>query len=499
MDRRFVSIWFPFLLTDWYSRKQPSLRKEAFVLKTASHNRMIVTSVNPLAQAQGITPGMLLADARALYPALTVLDDKPGLDRQLLDRIAEWCIRFTPVSSPDPPAGVLLEASGCCHLWGGEDAYLKDILNRLTQRGYAVRAAIADTVGTAWALARYGKKQIAENGTQRVVLSELPVSSLRLEADAVVRLHKLGLRQVGDVLNLPRTSLRRRFGPGFLLRLQQALGDVEEGLTPVYPEAPYQERLPCIEPIVTRTGIEIALHRLLTTLCSRLRGEGKGLRAAFFRIYRLDGGAQGIEIGTNRPSQNEEHLFQLFSLKLSDLQPAEGIELFLLEATMVEEQKPLQEQLWTTNATLQHHLVAELLDRLAGKLGLETIQRFLPAEHWWPERSFQPAASLSEEPSTEWKLDRPRPLQLLSPPVKIDVTAPVPDYPPMLFRYKNQVHKIVSADGPERIEQEWWVQEGEHRDYYAVEDEAGRRYWLFRLGHYNSEKAAEWFLHGFFA
>jgi protein ImuB len=59
------------------------------------------------------------------------------------------------------------------------------------------------------------------------------------------------------------------------------------------------------------------------------------------------------------------------------------------------------------------------------------------------------------------------------------------------------LHKITKADGPERIEQEWWLQQGQHRDYYRVEDENGCRYWLFRLGHYH-EKKFQWFIHGYF-
>jgi protein ImuB len=90
-------------------------------------------------------------------------------------------------------------------------------------------------------------------------------------------------------------------------------------------------------------------------------------------------------------------------------------------------------------------------------------------------------------------------MQLLAIPQHIEVTAPIPDYPPMNFRYKNKLHKIKKADGPERIEQEWWIQEGEHRDYYAVEDEDGNRYWLFRSGHYTGDKRNQWFIHGFFA
>jgi protein ImuB len=122
----------------------------------------------------------------------------------------------------------------------------------------------------------------------------------------------------------------------------------------------------------------------------------------------------------------------------------------------------------------------------------------LPDQHHWPDRSYKLATSLYELPAIEWRADRQRPIQLLKKPEHIDVTAPIPDYPPMLFKYKNRLYKINKADGPERIEQEWWIQEGQHRDYYSVEDEEGQRYWLFRLGHYSDDKY-QWFIHGFFA
>lgn len=500
MQKRFASIWFPHLATDWYAAKQPQFQAVPFVLKALSRNRIVITAANSLAQNQGISTGMSLADAKAFCPSLQVVEDNPELTTQLLHRIAEWCIRFTPVAAPQPPDGIILNATGCTHLWGGEEPYRRDIGRRLTTRGYTVRIAIADTVGGAWAVARYAKeKRVVENGQQRQALLSLPVTSLRLHSETVVRLQKLGLRCVQDIIDLPHPSLRRRFGPGLLQRLHQALGEAEEFITPVYAVEPYQERLPCIEPIVSLTGIEIALQRLLEALCHRLRAEGKGLRTAVFRCYRSDGGAQGIEIGTNRSSRNEEHLFRLFSLKLSVIEPKEGIDLFLLHATKVEDQEPAQEALWQAGGGLDDTALAELVDRLAGKMGAGAVSRYLPAEHWWPERSFKKASSLAEQPTTGWKLDRPRPVQLLSMPQRIEVTAPVSDYPPMNFRYKGTLHKIVRADGPERIEQEWWIEEGEHRDYYCVEDEEGKRYWLFRLGHYTVQRTEQWFLHGFFA
>jgi protein ImuB len=499
MGKRYVSIWFPYLATDWHARKQPALRNGAFVLKAPVHNRAVITAACPQAEALGIRAGTVLADARALHPDLHAIDDKPGLATQLLERIAEWCIRFTPVAAPDAPAGIVLDASGCAHLWGGEEAYITDIGNRLRARGYTVRMAIADTVGAAWAAARYGKESIVAAGEQLPVLKPLPVAALRIEEEAIVRLHKLGLRQVKDLAAMQRSALRRRFGDGLLQRLRQACGEEEEAITPVCPLLPYCERLPCMEPIVTRTGIEIALERLLEALCGRLQREGRGLRAATFRGYRVDGATVGITIGTGRPTHHRDHLYELFSLKLETIEPASGIELFLLEAPVVEDQDPVQERLWETRGGLQHPDVARLLDRLAGKLGPAALRRYLPAEHYWPERAFSAADSINDAPATSWKADRPRPLHLLSPPERIEVTAPVPDYPPMNFRHKGVLHTVLRADGPERIEPEWWIQEGAHRDYYCVEDEAGRRYWLFRLGHYTAERTEQWYLHGFFA
>lgn len=499
MNRRFVSIWFPYLATDWHARKQPQLRDRAFVLKSAVRNRVVITAANALAKAQGIYENMVLADARALYPSLHIMDDKPGLTTQLADRIAEWCIRFTPASAPDYPNGILLDASGCAHLWGGEEKYVNDITRRLDQRGYTVRVAMADTIGCAWAMARYGNNIIIEKGKQVEALLNLPVTALRIDEDTNDVLQKLGLRRISDIISIPAKALRRRFGNQLLQRLRQALGEEEENIVPVYPIEAYQERLPCMEPIKTKEGIEIALQHLLDSLCSRLRKEGKGLRKVFFRAYQLDGGTSGVEISTNQPSQNIEHLFRLFEIKLSTIEPKEGIELFLLEATVVEDALIKQEDLWRTPSGLLDSEVLDLMDRLTNRLGTEAVQRFLPTEHYWPERSFKKAADLNEQPATQWKLDKPRPLQILYPPELIDVTAPVPDYPPLNFRYKGQLHIVAKADGPERIEQEWWIQEGEHRDYYAVEDEEGKRYWLFRSGHYNEKISPKWYLHGFFA
>jgi protein ImuB len=498
MSKRYVAIWLCHLKTDWFTRRHPELRDVPFVLASPDHGRMVITAVNSIAQKQGINRGDAVADARVILPSLQVYDDKPELQGKLLTGLAEWCIRYTPIVAIDPPDGLILDTTGCAHLWNGESEYLKNIGTRLNDLGYTIRIAMAGTIGTAWAVSRFGENySVIKTNEQLTALLSLPPLSLRLNTDIVERLIKLGLHHTRDFINMPRSALRRRFGEQLIRRLDQALGYEHEDILPVHPIEPYYERLDCPEPIITAKSIEIALQKLLEKLSHRLKQEQKGVRLVIFKNYRIDGKIEKLQISTNHPSRNTKHLFKLFEINIDKIEPALGIELFTIEAPKVEDISPRQEKLWGNTSRLDNVHISELLDRLAGKLGEDIIHRYLPDEHYWPERSVKLSSSLNEESTTEWRIETPRPLQLLSRPEPVEVTAPIPDYPPMLFRYKQKLHKITKADGPERIEQEWWLQQGQHRDYYYVEDEEGHRYWLFRLGHY-TDKTYQWFIHGFF-
>ncbi|MBS1503799.1 MAG: DNA polymerase Y family protein [Bacteroidetes bacterium] len=501
MQRRFVSIWFRHLTTDWLALRRPELKALPFVFAAPEHGRMLITAANALAGAQGISPGMALADARALVPSLEMADHIPGKDAKLLKALGEWCIRYTPLLAVDMPDGLILDISGCAHLWGGESAYLGNIIKVLRSKGYDARGAIADTVGAAWAVARFGKdKPIIAPGEQAGALLSLPPSALRLEGEILDRLRKLGFHHIQSFMGIGRSVLRRRFGTKLLLRLDQALGTEDEPLDLLQPIEPYHERLPCLEPIRTAEGIGIAIKKLLENLCRRLEGEGMGLRTAVLKCYRVDGKMLQVGIGTNKASNFVNHLFRLFELKIASIEPDLGIELFTLDATKVEEADHEQEMLWSPEGGgLEDAGLTELLDRLANKIGAANIRRYLPQEHYWPERSIKPALSLQDKRATEWRTDRPRPSLLLPRPERIDVMVKTPDYPPNFFIYNGQKHTVFKSDGPERIEREWWLDNGKPRDYYQVEDEQGRRYWLFRAGYYSDEQSPEWFIHGFFA
>ena len=500
MEKKFLSIYFPFLVTDWICIKKPAFKDLPLVVTTLSHGRSIITDSNRQALSEGVFPGMVLADARALVPCLQVMNEKKGLKETLLKKIAEWCIRFTPIASIDPPDGIILDATGCTSLWGSDECYVATITKKLKSKGYSVKAALAPTVSAAYALARFQKdKQVFSAAGYLPSLLTLPPEALRLENDTLEMLYKLGLRKLGSFMGMPATVLMNRFGKLLNIRIGQLLGKIDEPLQAVSPVENFQERLPCLEPIITRKGIEIALEECLRSLCERLNQEGLGIRKSVFRIYKLDGSSGEIGISTHKPSINISHLIKLFSIRIEELDPEPGIELFILECTAFEKTHSLQENIWQGTGTLQSTETSELLDKLAARLGPASIVRYLPAEHHWPERSIRKAGSLFEISNVPWSNEKLRPIELLREPLPIEVAAPIPDYPPMLFKQGRKLHRIKKADGPERIEREWWQDEGEHRDYYALEDEEGKRFWVYRSGHYSEKRSWQWFLCGFFA
>ncbi len=497
MEKRLVSVWFPYLKTEWMMRRNKSLRGP-LVLYGKEKGRLVVSAVNREAADADIKRGMALVDARAVLFNLQAIEEPPDVFETLLQKIAAWFIRFSPFIVIQDPDGLLVDASGCSHLWGGEEKYLQDIFLRMKNLHYTVRLCMAGTTGTAWAVCRFGNQINIPSGLETAALEHLPPASLRIDPAVAVKLNKLGLREIGDLRRMPVAALRRRMGESCVQRLHQALGTADELLLPIQVIPAYQERMNCLVPVVTRSGIEMALQQLLEKICLRLAAENKGIRTAVLTTYNIDGKQQQTVIGTSRATSNAGYVSALFDLKLSAIEPGWGIELFVLEVPDPEDQLTGQENIWVQHRGWKDDGICALVDKISNKIGPGKIHRYTPAAHHWPERAYQPLSAVGSEPVIAWPDHKPRPLQLLDPPCLIKVTAPIPDYPPMNFQYQEKMHKIIKADGPERIEQEWWIQEGMSRDYYQVEDDNGNRYWIFRQGHYHSNHPVQWFLHGFF-
>lgn len=495
MEKRFVSVWFKYLLADWMVRKMPDLKTCPFVFFTMDHGKQVIVSMNKPASDAGISIGMTIPDARTLVADLEPFEFKEEILDKLLHALAEWAGRYSPSVSIDKPDGLIIDASACAHLWGGEKPYVNDVVRRLDKMGFQVRAAMAESVGLAWAVARFGKdKPIIPTGQAEVAIRSLPAEALRLDDETVSKLKKLGIRRVGDLLQIPKASLNRRFGEIISKRLYQALGMLPEPIKPVGYRKPYTERLNLFEPVASVENIERALSSLISKLCERLKSEGLGATSLEFSCHRIDGVIERVAIGTSAPSRNAPVLLKLFSNKIERIEPALGIELFILTAMKVEPYDLKQGEIIEGDSNYES--VMGLIDKILNQFDGKGVFTYSPRSSHWPENSVRIEGPVSEV--SVWDENKVRPISVLKRPERIEVTAPVPDYPPMLFRHRGALYRVRKADGPERIEREWWLEKGEPRDYYQLEDEKGRRFWVFRSGHYQEGKPADWFLHGFF-
>ncbi|MCC7275114.1 MAG: DNA polymerase Y family protein [Alphaproteobacteria bacterium] len=525
--RRIISLWLPSWPIDRWRQRRAAPADGPFALVATVDGGRRLAALDAAAVAAGLRVGDALADARARLPALVTADAEPERDAADLLALARWCQRYTPWTRPDEPAGVLLDVTGCAALFGGEAGLLGDLAGRLARRGLGHRLAIADTPGAAWAAARYAagpSPAVIPAGAGRAALAPLPVEALGLDAVAAAGLRRVGLGRIGDLCALPRAPLVARFGAAVATRLDQALGALPEPVMPLAPAPERRVRLAFAEPIATAEPIAEAARRLLDDLCARLAADGTGAVRLALDFYRVDAEMQRLAVGTARPSRDPAHLFRLLAERLPLVEPGFGIELAMLSllesaplapepagrldvvvpaapAPAAPRRRPPQEDRAGEVLAMAAEL-APLVDRIQNRLGYSAVHRPAPRASHVPERAVAALAPFAPDPPAEaaWPARRaPRPLRLLRRPEPVEATAPVPDDPPVLFRWRTVLYRVRRADGPERIAAEWWREEGGVRDYYRVEDEAGRRFWLYRSGLHDGTATPRWFLHGFFA
>jgi protein ImuB len=533
--------------------------------------RRIVTAVSEAAREAGLVPGMTLAHAQALQPGLAVAEADPAADGQGLARLARACARiYSPIVAADAPDGLLLDISGCAHLFGGgaandltgrsapggEAALLTHLLGFFAREKIAARAAIADTVGAAHALARFGAREAAiapagrcaikeelatsqhtswpglagppklrsaagsgspacagdddEEGSSGPIRSQntldaiaaLPVAALRLAPATIDSLMRLGLATIGALAATPRAPLARRFGPELMHRLDQAVGRAAEPIEPVAVREIVRTHLDFAEPIATPEDLKRTIEELSHRLCAILKEKMLGARRLDLLFHRVDGAIASIMIATVRAAREEKHLSRLLTDRLPQINPGLGIEKAVLQAPITE---PLAARQIASSlgGESERPDLAPLIDRLRSRLGVSQVYRLAPVESDVPERSLARVAPLEAPLGLTWPETLPRPTRIFIPPQPIEALALLPDHPPVAFTWRRVKRRVRRADGPERIYGEWWRTEAEThavRDYFQIEDEMGARYWLFRTGDGQDPKtgAHAWFLHGLF-
>ncbi len=496
----------------------------AVVLAIDGPHGPVIHAANRVARLAGAAEGGRIVDMRALRPDLQVHYADPGGEAALLERLVFWARRWCPWTAADGPRGLILDTTGSDHLFGGEAALLAEMEAQLSLLGFCARLALAPTRGAAWGLARHGRvRAICGAGALADSLAPLPVAALRLEAETLLLLHRLGLKRIGALAGLPRPSLSRRFvgarpEANPLIRLDQALGRLAEPLS-CPGETPRLRSLARLsEPTVDPTHFLPALCR---ELCDRLDAAGQGCRRLRVTVFRTDGETSGVTVALAAPSRDAEHLRRLFDGKLERIDPGFGFDLIALEALAVEPLSPSQARLGggadKTRAPAQRtdtlpalvqtgdtlSALAQTIDRLSARFGARAITRPVLQASNIPERAEAQVSALAAAPVHAARPDLDRPIRLMTAPEEIRALYALPDGPPAQFVWRRRKLQVLRHAGPERIAPEWWRDRSgaRSRDYFKVEVETGQRFWIYREGLHADGRGGDprWFLHGIFA
>src|SRR5215470_5868530 len=499
-SQRILSLWLRRLSTDRIVRlreRDDARRRSAPLVITGKRGNVeILTAVDDAAEQLSLFPGLALAQARAMHPGIDMVAENTDADLALLESIADWCLRYTPLVACDTPDSLLLDISGCAHLYGGEQELIADLSGRLENAGFTFSLAIAGTIGAAWAAAHYGKPASYACGEEHALLTPLPLSALRLPPATVASLSRVGLKCIGDIIDLPRAPLTARFGSEVLRQLDRALGHEHEPLTPRLPVAPYVAEQRFAEPIAREEDVLAITERLARRLQFAMERRGDGARRIELALFRTDGVVRRITAGTSRPLRNPGEIGALFVERLAALgdalDPGFGFDMARLSVLVAEPCPPEQIGIGGGEDAAE---LCRLVDRLSARLGARRVRCLVAQDSHIPELAETALPAQTVNGNAGWDAFHryrkeaelsPRPLRLLPRPEPIEAVAEVPDGPPLRFRWRRALHEVIAAEGPERIEGAWW---SEHdgppaRDYFRVEDKSGLRFWLFRAGLY---------------
>lgn len=467
-----------------------------------------LVAVSPKAKRLGLLPGLTLADARARIPDLWVEEADRQADAALLERIAGDCERYSPVIVTDAPDGLLIDITGCAHLFGDEPDLRRVFSERLRGGGIHVRTVIASAPDAARALARHGRIAIVAAGEDAKAVRPLPVAALGLEDDHRIAILRAGLKTIADIADRPSLAFAARFGEKMTLRVRRVLGEIDPPLDPRRPAPMLWVERRFAEPIGRTEDIEAVITDLSTDAVAKLGEQREGGRVFEASFFRADGAIRRIAVETGRPMRDVKSILRLFREKLDSLadpiDPGFGFDIIRLALPVTEPLDMLQAGL--DGHAIETDDVADLADRLSTRFGQDRVLRFLPEDTHNPDRAAKGVPAIFNPlTSPVWAApeeDEPplRPVQMFDPPQPVEAIAQVPDGPPLHFSWRRKRHVVARAEGPERIAPEWWrTTETAARDYYRVEDNEGRRFWLFRSGGYGESNAPRWYVHGMFA
>ena len=465
---------------------------------------MRLAALDEVAERAGLKLGQGVAEARACVPDADIFDAEPAADQALLCGIADWCSRYTPLVALNGENGLFLDITGCAQLFGGERALFDDLMSRLFHMGFEARLAVSSTPGLSFAMAFSGVERVLPAGAEMEMLCDLPLAALRLEAETLAGLHRAGLKTAGQLLSLPRAPLTRRFGPEPVRRLDQALGFEGEPVSPRLPVAALSAERQLIEPVTGEEDILSLVQHLAGNLEVNLSERGLGGQHFCLALYRVDGRVVTLNVRMPSPLKDPVRISGLFRERLAavhdDFDAGYGFETLRLSVLVASPLNPVQADL--NSAGRSDLSLDDFVARVEARLGGGVIKVPVLHQSHVPERGSELAPySHAARKAVSFLPPRLRPLRLFDHPEPVEAMAEVPEGPPITFRWRRLLHRVSRAEGPERLEAEWWIdgEDARPRDYFRIEDQAGRRFWLYREGLFGRGVPPRWFMHGVFA
>ncbi|HZQ40422.1 MAG TPA: DNA polymerase Y family protein, partial [Rhizomicrobium sp.] len=308
--RRILSLWLPRLPTDRLIRLSPALAEAPLVVSRRVGNTLYVHAPNRRAEQFGLHRGQPLANAQAMVEQLIIRPAEEKDDAALLEKIADWCERFSPFIACDGPDGLLLDVTGAAHLFGGEGALLTKVRKQIGTLGFTVTAAIAGTQSAARALARFADGHIAAPGLEKEAVARLPVAALASDDNVRRALERAGLKTIAQLAGRQRSELADRFGKTFVAALEALLGGREPPLNPRRPLPDLSAEQRFAEPIVTEDAIAASLSELAGALCEVLEQRGLGARRLEALFFRADGALFRIAVKLGAPVRTPDMLLR---------------------------------------------------------------------------------------------------------------------------------------------------------------------------------------------
>jgi protein ImuB len=466
----------------------------------------VVCACNAAAAAGGISAGMTLNSALALLPRLTVLDRNPRRERELLEALATWAVRYTPRVVLEPPDTVLLEIRGSLRLFGGSRKLCARMRAQLDAAGLAPRLTLTPTPLASLWFARAGEERvIGRTADLAGRLAALPLACTHWPARSLQLLATMGVQTVGDCLRLPRDGFARRLEPHMLDMLDRAIGRCPDPRGGFLPRERFAARRDLEPEVAEIVRLDTVAAPLLAELCAFLRQRRCGVQGLELRLTHREAPPTRLRLRFTEPISEPARIAQLLGERLARIVLPEPVRALHIESGVLVELREGSHELFAADRRRAGAGVPQLVERLRARLGAEAVYglRLIP-EHR-PELAWEKGtkkgtdlfsgversggnAGVTENrsvPIFENNESDPfsRPLWLLAEPQPLEG-----DEQP---RFEGRLE--IEQD-PERIESGWWDGRDVARDYYVARTPAGARLWVFR----ERRSPGRWFLHGVF-